>query len=71
MEWRDNVKVYENGAYRVMTDEELEQQYNSIEIDNKDALNEFFSTLASAETTSIAKIRAAAQKFLDNTEVTQ
>ncbi len=36
-----------------------------------EAFNEFISTLASSETNSIAKIRAAAQKFLDNTEVIQ
>lgn len=34
----------------------------------ENALNEFITTLASSDTNSIAKIRAAAQKFIEQTE---
>lgn len=63
----------ENGKYVEIQPGELEELTAGIpstaaSMTNEDALNEFISTLASSDTNSIAKIRAAAQTFLDNTQ---
>ncbi|MDE6470010.1 MAG: hypothetical protein K2L19_03190 [Eubacterium sp.] len=50
-------------VYTPVPEETAEQQPTA---DN--ATKEFFETLSSAETNSIAKIRAAAQKYLDDTK---
>ena len=38
-------------------------------VDTKTALQSFFEGLSSSETTSIAKIRALAKKFIEDTEI--
>jgi hypothetical protein len=67
-----NVEVPVMGmTYREATAEEIaeiEQQVKLEEQSNADAsLNEFMTSLASTDTTSFAKLRAIAQKFLDST----
>lgn len=63
------VKVLKDGEY-IDVDVEVEEpeltEQNSLT--ETEALNQFFNTLASSDTNSIAKIRAAAQNFLNNTQ---
>lgn len=67
------MRIYKNGKV-----EELDENEAQIFIDDindykaglstaDNATREFFETLSSSETNSIAKIRAAAQKYLDDT----
>lgn len=63
------VKVLKDGEYIdvdvEVKESELTEQSSLTETE---ALNQFFNTLASSDTNSIAKIRAAAQNFLNNTQ---
>lgn len=61
------IKALINGEYIEKECEIAEQETVSV-INSDEALNEFITALASPETNSIAKIRAAAQKFIDNTQ---
>ena len=65
------MKIYENGIYRDMTAEELAEVENlaaeEVGQSDENAINAFFAGLASTDTNSIAKIRALAQEFLNNT----
>ena len=56
-------KIYENGVYREMTAEELAE----LEPATPDALTEMVTAMSTA--TTIAQMRSAAKKFLENTEV--
>ena len=56
-------KIYENGIYREMTAEELAE----LEPATPDALTEMVTAMSTA--TTIAQMRSAAKKFLENTEV--
>lgn len=60
------VKALKDGEY---VDVEVEESKLTEQnpLTEAEALNKFFNTLASSDTNSIAKIRAAAQNFLDNT----
>ena len=64
---------YENGKYIVRTAEEnAEYEKNRVIAaptpNEEDAIKIFFEGLADGETNSIAKIRALAQEFLNNTK---
>lgn len=64
-----NIKALVNGQYvDEITSAHLTETPISTKNDPNEALNEFVTTLASAETDSIAAIREAAQKFLNETE---
>jgi hypothetical protein len=72
-----NVEVPVMGmVYREATAEEIAEIEQQVKVEEQSiadaSLNEFMTSLASADTNSIAKIRAVAQKFLDSTsEVSQ
>lgn len=55
--------ICENGVYREMTAEEMAE----LESTSPDALTEMATAMSTA--TTIAQMRAAAKKFLENTEV--
>lgn len=61
------MRIFDDGIYRDATSEEesliLENTCNATT--ETDALGEFFTGLASADTNSIAKIRRLAQAFLN------
>lgn len=63
------VKVLKDGEYIdvdvEVKESELTEQSSLTETE---ALNQFFKSLASSDTNSIAKIRAAAHNFLNNTQ---
>lgn len=65
------MKVLENGIYRDMTEAEISKMQKDAPEEptpnEEDAINNFFAGLASTDTNSIAKIRALAQDFLNNT----
>ena len=67
------INVLENGKVitRDMTEEEIAEIENNAPAEptpnEENAINNFFAGLASADTNSIAKIRALAQEFLNNT----
>lgn len=66
------MRVCDNGIYRDMTEEEIAEMKSVVIPDeppqnDERAINAFFAGLASADTNSIAKIRALAQEFLNNT----
>lgn len=73
------ITEYRNGKTicRDMTPEEeleyISNQPQEVEqdkkADNQTALQSFFEGLSSSETTSIAKIRALAKKFIEDTEI--
>ena len=72
------ITEYRNGKTicRDMTPEEVEYLANQPQeveqdkkVDNQTALQSFFEGLSSSETTSIAKIRALAKKFIEDTEI--
>lgn len=46
--------------------DDSEQEENEVLTEGRDALSAFFSGLASSDTNSIAKIRALAKTFLEN-----
>jgi hypothetical protein len=59
-----DAKIYKNGKIEIVKDGFEE---DVVEENSNDALNEFMTSLASADTNTIAKIRAVAQKFIDST----
>ena len=66
------MRIYENGIYRDMTEAEIAEAENlaaeeAAAQSDENAINAFFAGLASSDTNSIAKIRALAQEFLNNT----
>ena len=65
------MRIYDNGVIREMTEVEIaEFEANRIEeppMDAEAALQTMAAEIASTDTNSIAKIRAAAQRFLDAT----
>ena len=62
------VKALKDGEYIDVDVEVKESELTEqISFTETEALNQFFNTLASSDTNSIAKIRAAAQNFLKNT----
>lgn len=69
------MKIDDNGIIRDMTTEEESEyiankpQKEEKTVDTKTALQSFFEGLSSSETTSIAKIRALAKKFIEDTEI--
>ena len=66
------MRIYDNGTYRDMTAEEIAEFEKNIPTtptpNEEDAIKNFFEGLADGETNSIAKIRALAQEFLNNTK---
>ena len=66
------MKIDDNGIIREMTEEELAETQKNIPStptpNGEDAIKTFFEGLADGETNSIAKIRALAQEFLNNTK---
>lgn len=65
------MKIDDNGVIREMTVEEISAfeacRIEEMPIDAEAALQTMAAEIASADTNSIAKIRAAAQRFLDAT----
>ena len=65
------MKINDNGIIRDMTPEEIAEMYvpepSESPQNDENAINAFFAGLASSDTNSIAKIRALAQEFLNNT----
>ncbi|MFR5876877.1 MAG: hypothetical protein ACLUFN_10350 [Eubacterium sp.] len=62
------MRVYRNGKVEELEDFEEIERSETVKPSGDDATREFFETLSSTETNSIAKIRAAAQKYLDDTK---
>lgn len=62
------MRAYVNGEYLDMEEPAQDQSTEEIQGANfEEAVTELAAELASSETTSIAKIRAAAKRFLEQT----
>lgn len=65
------MRIDDNGVIREMTAEEIAafeaERIEEAPVDEQAALQTFAAEIASSDTNSIAKIRAAAQRFLDAT----
>lgn len=59
------VKVLVNGEYLEVEDTQEPLPEEPTEVNNEDALKDFFIGLSSGETNSIAKIRQLAKDFLE------